>query len=67
MKQHKRLFNLSGVKDDIETKSIDAMNPSTREEFMALSELIVGKLSNYEVRLIPTRCKKYDDLFVLLS
>ena len=27
------------------------MNPSTKEEFVELSDLIVGKLSNYEVRI----------------
>ena len=28
------------------------MNPSTKEEFVELSQLIVGKLSNYEVTII---------------
>ena len=28
------------------------MNPSTKEEFVELSQLIVGKLSNYEVTVI---------------
>lgn len=39
-----------GVMDDIpvDTKSIDAMSPSTREEFVQLSDLIVGKLTKYE-------------------
>ena len=43
---------LSGVKDDVGAKSIDEMNPSTKEEFVELSQLIVGKLSNYEVTVI---------------
>lgn len=39
--------------DDIpvDTKSIDAMSPSSREEFVQLSDLIVGKLTKYEVRI----------------
>ncbi|XP_058945100.1 eukaryotic translation initiation factor 3 subunit J-like [Pocillopora verrucosa] len=37
-----------GVKDDIGSKSIDDMKPSTKEEFVELSQLLVGKLSNYE-------------------
>ena len=41
--------NLSGIKDDVGSKSIDQMNPSTKEEFAELSQLLVGKLSNYEV------------------
>lgn len=44
--------NLSGVKDDVGSKSIDEMNPSTKEEFVELSQLIVGKLSNYEVMIV---------------
>jgi len=28
------------------------MNPNTKEEFVELSQLIVGKLSNYEVTVI---------------
>ena len=28
------------------------MNPSTKEEFVELSQLIVGKLSNYEVMIM---------------
>lgn len=31
------------------------MNPSTKEEFVELSQLIVGKLSNYEVTV--THCE----------
>ncbi|XP_020625916.1 eukaryotic translation initiation factor 3 subunit J-like isoform X2 [Orbicella faveolata] len=37
-----------GIKDDVGSKSIDEMNPNTKEEFVELSQLIVGKLSNYE-------------------
>ncbi|KAL9987006.1 hypothetical protein ACROYT_G001240 [Oculina patagonica] len=37
-----------GVKDDVGSKSIDDMNPSTKEEFVELSQLVVKKLSNYE-------------------
>lgn len=44
--------NLSGVKDDVGSKSIDDMNPSTKEEFVELSQLVVKKLSNYEVMAI---------------
>lgn len=42
-------FISPGVKDDIGSKSIDDMKPSTKEEFVELSQLLVGKLSNYEV------------------
>lgn len=53
-RNEKSLFfsNLSGVKDDVGSKSIDEMNPSTKEEFVELSQLIVGKLSNYEVMIV---------------
>ena len=44
-----------GVQDDTESKSIDGMNPSSREDFVELTKLIVGKLSNYQVRVF---CKK---------
>lgn len=37
-----------GVKDDVGSKSIDEMNPTTKEEFVELTQLLVGKLSNYE-------------------
>ena len=39
----------AGVKDDVVSKSIDEMNPSTKEEFLELSQLLVEKLSQYEV------------------
>ena len=45
--------NLSGVKDDVGSKSIDEMNPTTKEEFVELTQLLVGKLSNYEVMVTP--------------
>ena len=45
--------NLSGVKDDVGSKSIDEMNPTTKEEFVELAQLLVGKLSNYEVMVTP--------------
>lgn len=38
------------MQDVTESKSIDGMNPSTKEDFEELSKLIVGKLSNYQVR-----------------
>ncbi|KAJ7322015.1 Eukaryotic translation initiation factor 3 subunit J, partial [Desmophyllum pertusum] len=37
-----------GVKDDTGSKSIDEMNPRTKDEFVELGQLLVGKLSNYE-------------------
>ena len=43
------------MKDDVGSKSIDEMNPSTKEEFVELSQLIVGKLSNFEVTV--THCE----------
>ena len=49
--------NLSGIKDDVGSKSIDEMNPSTKEEFVELSQLIVGKLSNYEVTIVHCEVK----------
>ena len=45
-------LNLLGIKDDVGSKSIDELNPSTKEEFLELSQLIVGKLSNYEVMIM---------------
>ncbi|RMX56096.1 hypothetical protein pdam_00010404 [Pocillopora damicornis] len=47
-----------GVKDDIGSKSIDDMKPSTKEEFVELSQLLVGKLSNYEAKKGKKAVKK---------
>ena len=47
-------LNLSGVKDDTGSKSIDEMNPRTKDEFVELGQLLVGKLSNYEVMVMNT-------------
>ena len=49
--------NRSGIKDDVGSKSIDEMNPSTKDEFVELSQLIVGKLSNYEVTIVHCEVK----------
>lgn len=58
-----------GVRDDLQTKSIDGMNPRTREEFVELSQLIVGKLSNYESssEYIPFLEMLFRDLCVSLE
>ena len=43
------------------------MNPNTKEEFVELSQLIVGKLSNYEVTVIHCEVKyQYERLYCLI-
>ncbi|XP_074632580.1 eukaryotic translation initiation factor 3 subunit J-A-like isoform X2 [Acropora palmata] len=58
-----------GVQDVSESKSIDGMNPSTKEDFEELSKLIVGKLSNYQssAEYLPFLETLFRDLCVSLD
>ncbi|XP_015773075.1 PREDICTED: eukaryotic translation initiation factor 3 subunit J-like [Acropora digitifera] len=58
-----------GVQDVSESKSIDGMNPSTKEDFEELSKLIVGKLSNYQssAEYVPFLETLFRDLCVSLD